>query len=197
MHLYLSDKLFEIIATEDHIPSFDRRNIRYLSGLCDPSLIWLGSTILKELRECTSVGGPLVETLSLCLAERMVLNYTDSVARPYGRAPQSGLDSTRLRRVLDYIHERLGEPISVLDMAAVACLSPFHFARAFRTSMGQSPHRYLSYQRLELAKRLLSLTDTGIAEISYLCQFSSPANFSRAFRSATGLPPRTFRHRRA
>ncbi len=196
MHLYLSDALFETIATEDHIPTFDRRNVRYVSGLRDPSLAWLASTVLAELRQPTSVGGPLVETLSLSLAERLVLNYTDGVSLCAGGAPPSGLDSARLRRVLDYIHQHLSEPVSVRDMAAVACLSPFHFARAFRTSVGQAPHRYLSDQRLALAQRLLRCGDTSIAEIGYLCQFASPANFTRAFRSATGMTPRAYRHER-
>ncbi len=44
--------------------------------------------------------------------------------------------------MLSYIEARLGETISLDDLAGEACLSPFHFARLFHQAMGQPPHRY-------------------------------------------------------
>jgi AraC family transcriptional regulator len=78
-------------------------------------------------------------------------------------------------------------------MASIACLSRFHFARAFKQAVGQSPHRYVSARRLERAKGLLIHGDRPLVDIALALCFSSQANFARAFRQATGLAPGQFR----
>jgi AraC-like DNA-binding protein len=57
----------------------------------------------------------------------------------------------RLRRVLDYISDHIADEVTVEELARVACLSTFHFARMFRLTIGVSPHRYVSRLRLENA----------------------------------------------
>lgn len=57
--------------------------------------------------------------------------------------------------MLDYIEENLEGDLTIDSMASIAHLSRYHFARAFRQAMGQSPHRYVSVKRLERAKALL------------------------------------------
>lgn len=194
MHLYLSDALFADIAQEEHLPRFDRDNVRYVSGARDPTLNWLARSIAVEMRAETSGSLALVELLDLSLAERMVLHYTDGVSG--GALPRSravGLDATRMRRVLDFIAVNLDQPISIADMASVACLSPFHFARAFRAASGKAPHQYLSGQRLNMAKRLLRDSDESLASIAAACRFSGQSSFTRAFTGAVGRPPGRFR----
>src|SRR5215470_4357786 len=65
---------------------------------------------------------------------------------------REGLDRRRLFRVLDHIEANLEGDLTIDTMAAVACLSRYHFSRAFKKAMGQSPHRYVSGRRLERAK---------------------------------------------
>src|SRR5262249_20081476 len=79
------------------------------------------------------------------------------------------------------------------SMASTACLSRFHFARAFRQAVGQSPHRYVSARRLERAKAMLAEADRPLIDIALTLSFSSQANFTRAFKQATGLAPGQFR----
>ena len=78
-------------------------------------------------------------------------------------------------------------------MASVACLSRFHFARAFRQAVGQSPRRYVTARRLERAKVLLVEDETPLVEIALALQFSSQANFTRAFTQSTGIAPGQYR----
>ena len=103
------------------------------------------------------------------------------------------LDDVRLRRVLAYIEEHLAEDITVADLANVACLSIFHFTRAFAATMGVPPHRYVSQRRLESAKAMIATGRASLSEIALDCRFSSQSSFTRAFRRATGMTPAEYR----
>ena len=109
--------------------------------------------------------------------------------------PQSRhrLDDRRLRRVLTYVDEHLAEDITVADLANVACLSIFHFTRAFAATMGVPPHRYVSQRRLESAKVMIATGRASLSEIALDCQFSSESSFTRAFRRAIGMTPAAYR----
>jgi len=72
-------------------------------------------------------------------------------------------------------------------------LSPYHFARAFKQSFGQSPHRYHVGRRIERAKALLAEETQSITEIAQTIGFAETSSFSSAFRKLTGLSPREYR----
>jgi len=95
--------------------------------------------------------------------------------------------------VLDYIDASLEGDLTVDHLASIACLSTFHFARAFKVAVGQSPHRYISDKRLERAKALLTGADRSLVDIALALNFSGQANFTRAFRQATGQTPGRYR----
>ena len=107
------------------------------------------------------------------------------------RATQAGLDRRRLTRVLDYIGYNLEDDLTLAGLASIACLSRFHFFRAF--AVGRPPHHYVSAKRLELAKQLLGKGDQPLADIALTLKFSCQANFTRAFREATGQTPAQYR----
>jgi AraC-like DNA-binding protein len=104
-----------------------------------------------------------------------------------------GLDDVRLSRVLDYMQAHLGDPLGIEELAGIACLSPFHFTRMFRNSMGMPPYRYVAELRLERAKSLLVNGGESLVEIALATCFSSQSNFTRAFRQATGMTPGAYR----
>jgi AraC family transcriptional regulator len=103
------------------------------------------------------------------------------------------LDWRRLQRVLDFVEQHLHESLSLDELCAHACLSKFHFSRAFKMAVGTSPQRYIKARRLQLAKSLLLESQDSLADIAFACQFSSQANFSRAFLGATGYSPGRYR----
>jgi len=98
-----------------------------------------------------------------------------------------------LARVLDHIETILEGDLTIDRLASIACLSQFHFARAFKAAIGQSPHRYVSRKRLERAKALLTADDRSLVDIALTLNFSCQANFTRAFRQATGQTPGQYR----
>ncbi|MBA9007778.1 AraC-like DNA-binding protein [Actinomadura cellulosilytica] len=98
-----------------------------------------------------------------------------------------------VERVIRMMHENLGEPITVDDMARTAMFSKFHFTRRFQEITGVSPRRFLSALRLAEAKRLLLATSLSVTEISIQVGYSSVGTFSSRFKSSVGLAPTEFR----
>jgi len=103
----------------------------------------------------------------------------------------------RIARAIDCIHQRYAEPLSLTQLAAVACLSKFHFSRLFGLETGMSPHAYLLRERVKAASTLLAATDTPIAQIAARTGFARTSHFAVAFRSATGMTATEFRQRHA
>jgi AraC-like DNA-binding protein len=63
----------------------------------------------------------------------------------------------------------------------------------FKLTTGQCPHEFVSRMRLDLAKQMLADRYRPISDIALSAGFSSQSNFSRAFRSATGMTPSDYR----
>jgi AraC-like DNA-binding protein len=99
----------------------------------------------------------------------------------------------RLSVAATVIHARIGERLSVADVAAEACLSPFHFHRAFTSYFGETPHRYLTRLRLERARMLLRGTERSVSDVARDCGFESPGSFTTLFTKRFGVPPARFR----
>jgi AraC-like DNA-binding protein len=99
----------------------------------------------------------------------------------------------RLHRGRDYLESSFHEPLSVADVARVACLSPYHFQRMFQAAFAQSPMRYLQGRRLRAACRLLAETDLDITSVGLQVGFESLGSFSWLFRRKLGKSPRQFR----
>ena len=88
----------------------------------------------------------------------------------------------RVNQARDYLHAHLSAPISLSDVAAAACLSPFHLLRVFRSVFGQTPHQYLNGCRLDRAKFLLEKTRIPVTAICLECGFTSLGSFSALFQ---------------
>jgi len=110
----------------------------------------------------------------------------------------AGIRPDVLSRVLQLIDQRYNEPLRVEDLGRHAALSPFHFARMFKISVGQAPHAYLTAKRMEHARELLSGSAMPIAEVAHRVGFRTQAHFSGVFRKQVGMTPGQFRreHRR-
>lgn len=99
----------------------------------------------------------------------------------------------RLQRVLEYVEEHLADDISLADLAAVACLSPFHFARIFKASVGVSPLRHVAERRIAKACTLLADPGASMLSISLQCGFADSSHFSTVFRRHRRASPRAWR----
>jgi AraC family transcriptional regulator len=103
------------------------------------------------------------------------------------------LSRERLRRVTDYIEAHLAEPLSLTEIGEIACLSPFHFSRCFKRSMGVGLHAYVLRRRIEHAKQLMVYSDLSLAQIASAVGFDSQSSFTARFSRDVGLTPGRFR----
>jgi AraC family transcriptional regulator len=102
----------------------------------------------------------------------------------------------RVNRARDFLHAHLGSAIGLSEVAAAACLSPFHLLRTFQAAFGQTPHQYLQECRLERARFLLEKTRIPVTAICLDCGFTSLGSFSTFFQKECGMSPRQWRLRR-
>jgi AraC family transcriptional regulator len=157
----------------------------------DPLLGRLLRSVAGELHrpECDDdLFGDLAVALFAAQLERRL-----GVAEPSASSRSGGLAPFALRRVREYVAAHLGERIRLQQLAALAGLSQFHFARAFKASMGVSPHAYVLRSRIGEAKRLLSTSSLPVADIARRTGFSGTGPLSTRFRAVVGVTPSRFR----
>lgn len=105
---------------------------------------------------------------------------------------RGGLAGSVLRRIRSYIDAHIGERISLDDLARLAGVSRFHFARQFRLSTGESPMGYLRRLRIERSKSILQSRESTIAEVAATLGFSDQSHFTRTFGRLVGVSPGSF-----
>lgn len=101
----------------------------------------------------------------------------------------------RLLPILVYIQAHLAEELSLVALAALANLSPYHFHRLFRTTVGETVKHYTQRLRLEQAAFRLKLHDTPIIDVAFSLGYHSHESFTRAFRKHFAVPPNAYRRR--
>jgi AraC-like DNA-binding protein len=99
----------------------------------------------------------------------------------------------RMLRARDAMDLRFAEPLDVPALARIAHASEAHFIRTFKTTFGETPHRYLQRRRVERSMFMLRETDRSVTEICLDVGFSSLGTFSRTFRAIVGQTPTAYR----
>lgn len=194
LHIFLPGHPFDDTMLRDLDIDPSGMSIRYESVDHDIFIEHVADRILGELEHETSTGRLLVESLGRALSAHLVHSYAaTSVRLKQSHAVQKPLDARRLSRVTEFIEASVDRDFTVKELASVACMSPAHFSRSFKAATGSAPHEYVSRQRLDLAKRLLSTSDRPLVDIAYAAGFSSQPNFNRAFRKAVGTTPSLYR----
>ncbi|MHB0705822.1 AraC family transcriptional regulator [Roseomonas mucosa] len=103
-----------------------------------------------------------------------------------------GIAASRLRRVLDFIEAGIAGPLPLADLASIAGMSSFHFARAFAASTGSSPHRYVVGRRVARAITALDENRSG-DDVAMECGFANISHMGHHVRRVTGTTPRQVR----
>lgn len=132
----------------------------------------------------------MIDGLCRALAALIVGINTEAIDQESDRIH---LSPSRTRRVLAYIDANLDHDITVADMATVAELSPFHFARVFKRATGLSPYQYVRERRLAMSRKLLTDSGLSIAELALICGFANQSHFTAAFSKAMDMPPARYR----
>jgi len=101
----------------------------------------------------------------------------------------------RLLRARDAMDRTYAQPLDVPSLARIAFVSEAHFIRTFRSTFGETPHRYLQRRRVERSMFLLRETDCSVTNICFDVGFISVGTFSRTFREVVGDTPSRYRMR--
>lgn len=99
----------------------------------------------------------------------------------------------QVRVAVAHMQARLGETVTLAELAALAGISVFHFSRGFRNATGEPPLRHLARLRVREACRLLKTTALPVGTVARMVGYRSPQAFARAFERQCGCTPRGWR----
>jgi len=159
----------------------------------DPVIMSVGLALMAELETEKESGRMYAESLANILALHLLRHYTASTRS--GQRFVGGLSGKKLRLVLDFIDVNYAGDLGLSELAAVAGMSTFHFAREFKRAKGATPHQYLIRLRIERAKELLSRSKMSLVDVGFKAGFSHQSHFTRLFHKLTGTTPQSYRLR--
>jgi AraC family transcriptional regulator len=192
VHIFLEPGLVARVAAEAFGLDPARMTVPPLDGLDLPHLRAAMMAVDAELTTGGAGGRLAAESLANVLAVRLIRHLV--APRRTERQRDGVLPRGRLRAVVEYVEEHLDAGLSLEQMAAVARVSPFHFARQFKRATGLPPHQYVIMRRVERGKQLLQTgPDLSLAEVAAAAGFSDQSQFSHHFKRVVGLTPGQFR----
>jgi AraC family transcriptional regulator len=192
LHVFLEPGLVARVAAEAFELDPARVSLPPLDGLHLPQLRAAMLAVKEELTADAAGGQLASESLANLLAAHLI-RYASA---PRASAPRTDgtLPQGKLRAVVAYVEEHLDTGLTLVQMAAVAHLSPYHFARQFKAAIGLPPHQYVILRRVERAKQLLQPDgELSLAETAARAGFSDQSQFSQHFKRLVGVTPSQFR----
>jgi AraC-like DNA-binding protein len=160
--------------------------------LFDDSGLWQTIAKLKgQIGSGDPSSGLYAEALGGVLAHELLrLQGTIPSSKP---THLGGLAAWQQRRVIEFMEAHLADKVSLNDLAGLVRLSPYHFARSFKQSFGEPPHRYWTLRRIDRAKTLVANPRMSVTEIALELGFSTTSAFSATFHRVVGETPMSYR----
>jgi AraC family transcriptional regulator len=185
VHLYLADE-----AVQDAAGTEEAVELAEELGAADTLLEQVVRSMDETLRRWEPTARTYIDQLGSMAAAQLVQRHrAGRRGGGQGGEPARGLGSRQLGVVRAVMDERLAEPISLADLAAVAGLSVSQFSRQFKVRTGLAPHRFLLGLRVERACRLLTTGELPIAEVALRCGFSHQEHLTRVMRAQLDTTP--------
>ena len=160
----------------------------------DDLITRLGDDFAAEILSPGLASRIAIDGVTLLLAVNLIRRWSNQAGQV--RRPVGGLAPWQVKRAIGHLQDHLARDVPLAELSAVTGLSPFHFARAFKQSVGKPPHAYQLGLRVERAKRLLAETDLPVTEIASLVGYEAPQTLARAFQRAMGVTPTAYRRDR-
>lgn len=193
-HYQLSPALIAKVAEEafDLDPARVHFPVRYYDR-SSPEVIGTLAALRHELLTGGSGGRLCAESLANVLVVQLIRQLSNRQGlNGIIRGSGGRLSRSALRAVEEYIDAHLDQNVALADLAEVANLSEFHFARLFKQTTGLSPHQFVIHQRVERAKRLIAAGRHTLAQIAIDVGFSDQSQLNRHFKRLVGVTPKRF-----
>jgi len=192
LQVYLRQSLYESAVSEMYGCDPASAEIVPRFAAVDPLLEQLAIAIASALKDGTAADGLYIETLAQTLAVHLARTHS-SRSRPVRMPKADSISGPKMRRLIEFIEQNLDSDLSLETMAAEVIVSPRYLPRAFKTAVGQSPHRYVLARRIERAKDLLRGTDMPVVDVALASGFSSQSHLSNWFIREVGISPAAYR----
>ena len=154
----------------------------------DTVLDHTATTTAPDLSRIASIGTGGPDSIDAILAKLF------DRARPPAPA-RGGLAPWQVLRTKAHVEANLDSTVRAGDLAAIARLSPGHFSRAFKGSLGVAPTAYIARRRVARAQTLMLTTNEPLCQIALACGFYDQSHLTRVFRRCAGSSPRDWRRR--
>jgi AraC family transcriptional regulator len=191
IHLHIDDAFFRRVAAD--CGRGDPQAIEITNALseADPLIERLLGALVPQLREPDPSGHMFADAAAEMVAIHLLQRYsTMPVVMVRGTET---ISRKKLRQVEDFVDANLAENVTLNEMARVACMSVFHFARSFKQSTGETPHAFVRLRKLEHAKRLLAETDWDVRRVARAVGYRNGSHFAAVFRDKSGVAPAAYR----
>jgi AraC family transcriptional regulator len=149
------------------------------------------ATLSAELATGGIGSNLLVDSLKTTLAIHLLRNYCTTFPRLFSYS--DGLSAAKLMLITDYINSHLDRDLKLAELSAIVQISPYHFLRLFKKSVGITPHQYILQQRIDRAKYLLRSSNLDIAEIALKVGFCDASHLTRCFKNSLDMTPSQWR----
>ena len=189
---YMSREALNEIASEYGTSPVEGLTLTPGAARLDPVIARVGEHLLPVLLDGIAKPSQLLVDQLLLVAQAHIVNaYGDS--RPVRFNKRGGLAAGQERRAKELMSASIDQSLTLAELARECSLSVSHFTRAFRSSTGMPPHKWLTQQRIDSAKALLLAGDQPIADIAQACGFAEQSSFTRAFTREVGATPAAWR----
>ena len=163
-------------------------------GSQDKVLFGLANALLDQVERADERSALFIDHIALAFHAHVIQTYGNA-AVPVRSGPGK-LSPWQLRRVLDFMVAHLNDDPTIAELAQQCGLSSGYFARAFRLTIGVTPHQWLVRKRVERARALLLQSTLGLADIAVMCGFVDQSHFTRVFAKLEGDSPGRWRQAR-
>jgi AraC family transcriptional regulator len=188
-HLQLGISDEALLASSDG--AYGEVELRPSRKFADPRLSAMVAAVDAEMVAGFPSGRLFLDSVEQAMAVALVNGH--AVRHRPVQIYQGGLGSARLRRIKELVHAKMEDDLSLDEMAQSVGLSTAHFARMFRKSTGETPHRFVLRQRLERAKAMLRAPNARVLDVAVACGFKTQQHFAQAFRNVWGVSPTEYR----
>lgn len=169
-----------------------KEQLKGVSQFLDKDIATAGEMMLEALRNKSTGSDIMYESYARVFLVKLIQKY--GVERKEELVFTRSFTALHYKKVLLYIDNNFDKRIVVEDMAAEAGLSPYHFSRLFKKTIGQSPHQFLLAFRIEQAKKIMrSNKKAKLFDIAVSSGFSDQAHFNRVFKQLSGKTPGCWR----
>ncbi len=171
----------------------DYAQLKDVSAFEDVVLISLMERLREELSR-RKASALYVQSVGMAIAVHMARNY--AAIDKKSRKGSPSLPGYKLKRITNWMANRLAEEFNLDQLADQAGLSKFYFNRLFKSATGVSPSHYHTALRMEEARRLLRETKKSVVAVALELGYATPSHFAQVFRKETGLSPSDYRRQR-